>query len=628
MFRKKATFLVALIFSVALLVYPTASSAPPVATFTYTPTAPIFGQTIIFNASASYDPDGGNIISYKWDFDDGTVFSIDEPVTYHNYTAFGTYNVTLTVTDNEGEKDTTWQSITVREYPVAVFTYSPASPIVGQTVTFDASLSTPEGGTIVSYTWNFGDGNITVAGAIITHTYTAFGTRTVTLTITDSEGLSDTSWTVILVRDYPVAVFSWSPERPLENQKVTFDASLSTPEGGTITRYEWNFGDTNITVAGAIITHTYTVLGTYNVTLTITDSEGLTDTARAVVTVRKLPVAFFVCTPSLPMVNETVNFDASLSTPNGGTIVSYRWDFGDDSPPVIEADPETTHVYTAPGTYDITLTITDSEDLSDTAQAHLRVLIGPVASFTYSPTKPIIHQTVTFDASASYDPDRSIVSYEWDFGDGGSDTGKVVTHDYSAEGTYNVTLTVTDDDELTDTICKLITVYTFLYVHDVAVKSVATSVTVTYAGRIVDITVVAKNEGNAVESFSVTVYYSTTSIGTKPVTNLLPGSQITIPFSWNTTGVSLGSYAISAKASVVPGETVPDQADNTLIDGSVVIAVLGDVNGDSTIDILDVKLVKLAYSKLIEKPTADLDNNGVINILDVKKMKLIYSGIL
>jgi len=137
---------------------------------------------------------------------------------------------------------------------------------------------------------------------------------------------------------------------------------------------------------------------------------------------------------------------------------------------------------------------------------------------------------------------------------------------------------------------------------------------------------VAKNVGTAVESFSVTVYYNTTSIGTEPVINLLPGSETTLPFSWNTSGVMLGHYVISAQASEVAGET--ETADNTLIDGWVVIPVIGDVNGDGQIDILDVKLVKLAYSSLINQPTADLDGNGVINILDVKLMKLIYSGLL
>ena len=82
----------------------------------------------------------------------------------------------------------------------------------------------------------------------------------------------------------------------------------------------------------------------------------------------------------------------------------------------------------------------------------------PVANFTYSPERPIANQTITFDASFSYDPDGTIVSYEWDFGDGATASGVVVTHVYSAAGSYTVTLTVTDDAGAANSTSVLITV--------------------------------------------------------------------------------------------------------------------------------------------------------------------------
>jgi len=77
--------------------------------------------------------------------------------------------------------------------------------------------------------------------------------------------------------------------------------------------------------------------------------------------------------------------------------------------------------------------------------------VPPVASFTFSPTEPIVAETVTFDASASNDPDGTIVSYAWDFGDTSIGSGETTTHSYASDDTYAVTLTVTDDDGLTDT---------------------------------------------------------------------------------------------------------------------------------------------------------------------------------
>lgn len=81
--------------------------------------------------------------------------------------------------------------------------------------------------------------------------------------------------------------------------------------------------------------------------------------------------------------------------------------------------------------------------------------ISPVASFTYFPFDPEVNETITFDASGSSDPDGSIITYEWDFGDGTTGAGEFATHSYVSEGFYNVSLTVTDNDGLTDTATQI-----------------------------------------------------------------------------------------------------------------------------------------------------------------------------
>jgi len=614
--RNKVVFLAVLAFSVMMLVHPVTSQTPPVASFTYTPEKPILGDTVIFNASSS-TPDGGTIVSYYWDFGDGTNKSWPSPVTSHDYVTFGTYNVTLTVTDSEAKTGRTWRIVIVREYPVANFTYTPAWPIVSETVTFNASLSTPRGGKIVSYYWNFGDGASTnVSTPVTTHSYAAVGDRNVTLTVTDNETLTDTTWDIVSVRGYPVAVFTHSPERPILDRTVTFDASLSTPEGGKIINYAWNFDDGN-SGNGKIVNHIYRAVRNYNVTLTVTDNETLTDIAWDIVTVRDYPVARFTYSPAAPLVNEMVTFNASLSTPDNGTIVSYVWNFGDGSPPVTEVDPITNHTYRAFGTRTVTLTIKDSENLTDDFSDTIRIRIAPVAVFTFSPLWPVINETITFNASASYDPDRSIFSYTWVFGDGNSGTGKIANHSYKTFGTYNVTLTVTDDDGLTDTTWRLITVYTFVHTHDVAIISVTASAEV-YVGEIASITVVAKNKGTTVETFNVIAYYNDI-IGTKTAYNLLPGAEVTLTFSWNTTGITPGDYTISAEASVVPGET--KTGDNTLTNGIVKVKMLGDINGDGAVDIFDVVVVAAAFGSRPSDPNwnpkADLRPEfGLIDIFD------------
>ena len=82
----------------------------------------------------------------------------------------------------------------------------------------------------------------------------------------------------------------------------------------------------------------------------------------------------------------------------------------------------------------------------------------PIASFTYTPENPFVNQTITFDASSSYDPDGTIVSYEWDFDDGNTATGKIVNHVYSSADEYTVTLTVTDNSSAKNSTSKVVTV--------------------------------------------------------------------------------------------------------------------------------------------------------------------------
>jgi len=437
---------------------------PPVASFTYSPSFPIVGETVVFNASASYDPDG-TISSYRWNFGDGNVTTVTVPTIIHVYNAFGNYTVSLTLTDNDGSTSTTTQVVRIRQYPIAAFTYSPSFPIVSETVTFDASSSNPNGGVITSYLWNFGDGTTqsNTTNSIITHVYSAFGNYTITLAVGDSERLTGSTTGMVRVRDYPSANFTFSPSYPIERETVTFDASSSTPNGGLITNYQWNFGDGNITtMATPTITHAYSAIGTYTVTLTVTDSEGLSGSQSKIVSVRGYPVAIFSFSPTAPYVGDTVTFDASLSSPNGGVISSYSWNFGDGTPIYNTTNPITTHVYALAGNRTVTLAVTDSEGLSDIEMHSIVVAKAPVASFTHAPQFPKVGETVTFNASASYDPNGYVVSYRWDFGDGNMTTvtTPIITHAYTSTGAYTVALTVTDNGGYTDTATGTVTLGT------------------------------------------------------------------------------------------------------------------------------------------------------------------------
>ena len=434
----------------------------PTASFVYSPSSPIAGETVTFDASSSYDPDG-YISNYTWNFGDGNMTTVANPTITHIYAAEGKYTVTLTVEDNDAANDSAEATVDIRNYPTAAFTFSPVSPGQGLPVTFDASSSKPNGGVIVNYTWNFGDGNITtVTLSVVTHVYQVAGNYTVTLTVIDSEELSDSHSETVEVGVPPVAAFTFSPVAPFAGESITFDASSSYDPDGYISNYTWNFGDGNMTtVANPTITHVYTTGATYTVELTVMDNKGFTGTQIQSISVKDYPTAEFTWSPSYPLVNEITTFDASASSPNGGVITHYFWDFGDGTPSVNVTDPITTHTYAAIGNYTVTLTVTDSEGLSDTISHTLSLRDHPQASFTYSPELPTANVTVvTFDASSSTPNHGTITNYTWNFGDGNITTATTpfITHIYVTAGNYTAILTVADNEGLTDSTSKTVSV--------------------------------------------------------------------------------------------------------------------------------------------------------------------------
>src|SRR5437867_4909162 len=169
----------------------------------------------------------------------------------------------------------------------------------------------------------------------------------------------------------------------------------------------------------------------------------------------KPPIASFTANPNPALVAATVTFDGSSSSDPDGAIVSYAWDFGDSTG---GSEAMTTHAYPTSGTFNVTLTVTDNESFTATAYRDVVVHAPPAASFTTSPSSPVVGATVTFNASASRDPDGKIVTYAWDFGDGSFGTGVQVSHAYGRKGTFRVELTGVDNLGITNRTAQTITV--------------------------------------------------------------------------------------------------------------------------------------------------------------------------
>jgi PKD repeat protein len=242
--------------------------------------------------------------------------------------------------------------------------------------------------------------------------------------------------------------FSFTPSAPTDHQNVLFDASTSTAApNNPIVAYSWNFGDGS-TGSGRTATHAFSMPGTYVVTLTVTDQYNRSASTSQTIDVGggTAPTASFLTSPATPLVGDLVNFNASASVAAPGrTIRSYAWDFGDGTQKTTTT-PITTHDFVKAGVYTVTLVVTDDVGRQGVTTVTVTVTTdAPTAEFTFSQLPPNTSHTMQFNSSGSQAaPGRTIVSYSWDFGDGGSSTLASPTHAYAAAASYNVTLTVTD----------------------------------------------------------------------------------------------------------------------------------------------------------------------------------------
>lgn len=260
----------------------------------------------------------------------------------------------------------------------------------------------------------------------------------------------------------PTAAFTFSPGTGSANVPVYFDASSSLPGAGasSIVSYDWMFGDGH-SESGPTADHSYEVAGTYNVTLTVINDRGLAASTTLAVTVvfTQLPTPAFVYSPKSALVEQAISFNGAPSTAAPGReIDSYNWNFGDGR---TASGITATHTFAQPGTYAVTLTVADDLDQNATVTQSVEVGVsgGPKADFVFSPTEPTTADKVFFNASASAAaPGGTIVDYDWDFGDGGEPgVGREPTHKF-AEGTWNVVLTVTDDEDRTAVLTKAVSV--------------------------------------------------------------------------------------------------------------------------------------------------------------------------
>ena len=379
--------------------------------------------------------------------------------------------------------------------PPVVNVNGPYTGVIGTAINFSSAGTSDPGGSIVSYSWDFGDGsNSTQANP--SHTYSSNGSYTVTLTVTDNEQMSTTKTTTALIIKAGQYIGAESepnnsasqangpigPIPDLQGQissasdKDWFYFDLTGPDSVSITmNILGNYGDLDFWVyhesdlnnwvaeaygntavesvqfsanqGGRYYVHVdgwSSETGSYDLHIEAANIDGGTPSD---------PVIPNANGPYSGETGRSINFSSAGSTAStGNTISSYSWSFGDGGSSS-QANPN--HSYTSAATFPVSLTVTDSSGSSvrvDTTATITEAGGGssPIA-ITDGPFSGTVNSSISMSSNGSYDPDGSIASYYWNFGDGADSTLPNPSHSYSSAGAFTVSLTVTDNSGATGT---------------------------------------------------------------------------------------------------------------------------------------------------------------------------------
>ncbi len=319
--------------------------------FCWEPETPTTRDTVQFWDNST-DPDD-DIYNWTWDFGDGNVSYERNPV--HRYSDSGRYDVTLFVKDiSSGGNSATKQIFVFNVPPVADFYWTRE----GGSIKF-LDYSYDSDGSVVNWTWDFGDGNVSYERNPV-HNYSEAGIYDVTLTIKDDDSASNfTTRKINTLNNIPYVNFFWSPMEPTVLDTVKFNDNSSGIDDD-IVNWTWDFGDGNISHEQNP-SHQFSEKKTYTVTLTVIDERyALNTRSKEIEIVNAPPVVNFSWEPEYPADGEAINF-TDESYDMDGSIVNWTWDFGDGN---VSYERNASHAFSESGTYSVNLTVTDNDNAS------------------------------------------------------------------------------------------------------------------------------------------------------------------------------------------------------------------------------------------------------------------------
>lgn len=420
----------------AFFSFSNANGQSPVSNFTGAPLSGCSPLIVTFQ-----DLSTGNPTTWSWSFGNGNTSTIQNPTA--TYFTPGTYTVVLTTTNASGSNTLTRTSyITVYDVPIPNFTSDVTSGCFPLRVQFSDISTAGAGNTNVSWEWDFGNG-VTSTLQNPSVTYAATGNYNVTLKVTNDKGCTKTisKPNFITVTTGVKAGFTFS--KPAVCSAPASINFTDTSTGPPTLSWLWDFGDGSPTSTAQNPTHVYATNGSFVVSLTTSSTAGCQETVTTTVVIGGYNTSFTA--PAAVCINKPANF-VSTSSP---IPISTSWNFGDGSPVV--AGLNVSHIFTVAGTYTVKM-YNDNGNCIDSASQSIIVNPQPVADFSAPVTskcEPPL--TVNFQDLST----GGAVSWNWDFGDGGTSTLQTPSHTYTSYGNFTVRLIATNASGCADTMTKV-----------------------------------------------------------------------------------------------------------------------------------------------------------------------------
>jgi gliding motility-associated-like protein len=375
-----------------------------------------------------------------------TVYGNNLHTLNHTYAATGNYTVVL-----KGENPSTgclphYDTLIVKVRNIKSIISSQTVTCSGANANFSGSLSQDVDAVCgVGYIWFFGNNPPVITdNAAVSYSLLPNGNQTVRLVVKDLNGCRDTSSSGIFVSAITAGAMLSNTVGCVPAFSLT--ATQSVTSNTTVTGYSWNFGDGSPIVSGAVTTHTYTTAvspsTTYNIQLSVTNSDGCTDVKTFPVVMNAPFPPGIAGTSNQICAGRSVNFSTSA-----GSVNTYTWNYGDNSPVITGSVVNTSHTYTTGGTYSVTLMMADPNGCKANPSSYIvQVQNYPTAVLSYTNQNNPGKQNACAGSTVLFS-DNSINPYtpqtrHWDFGNGGGPVvgNPVVGTTYTSAGNYTVSL--------------------------------------------------------------------------------------------------------------------------------------------------------------------------------------------